>query len=487
MAMRSRSLLLAAGPLLLAGCTVGREYVKRSTDVPTAYKESPPASYGDAGTWQPARPSDDAIRSNWWEVFDDPQLDFLEQQVSVANQDLKAAEAHFREARDIVKLARADLFPTIGVGSNVASLKDSSNEPYAPSRNLRATGEFLLTTDLNYEVDVWGRIHRQVTAAGEGAQASAADLETVRLSLQAELAVDYFNLRSADAQQRLFDDTVKSFQDSRQLTEHRLEGGAAPASDVAQAKTQRDTARVQDTDIAVARAQYEHAIAVLIGKPPARFSLTPAPLDLTPPRIPVGLPSELLERRPDVAAAERRAAEANEQIGIAISAYYPSVSLNGLTGVEGTSPANWFDWPSLLWAVGTSVSETVFDGGRRDAKTDAARADYDAAIATYRQTTLTAFQQVEDSLAALRILEGEATQQAEAVDSAKNNLDLFTARYAGGRDSYLQVTTAQTNYLDNERNEVEIWRRRVEASVLLVKALGGGWSASSGLALNRAP
>jgi len=200
-------------------------------------------------------------RSNWWEVFDDPQLDFLEQQVSVANQDLKAAEAHFREARDIVKLARADLFPTIGVGSNVASLKDSSYEPYTPSRNLRATGEFLLTTDLSYEVDVWGRIHRQVTAAGEEAQASAADLETVRLSLQAELAVDYFNLRSADAQQRLLDDTVKSFPDSLQLTEDRLEGGAAPAPDVAQAKTQLDTARVQDTDIAVTRAQYEHAIA----------------------------------------------------------------------------------------------------------------------------------------------------------------------------------------------------------------------------------
>jgi NodT family efflux transporter outer membrane factor (OMF) lipoprotein len=484
--MRSRLLLLAAGPLILAGCTVGPDYVKPSTEVPTAYKEPPPADYSDAGQWQPAHPSDDAIRNNWWEVFGDAQLDFLEQQVATANQDLKAAEARFREARDMVKVAEADEYPTIGVGSDVASLKDSANQPYALTRTPRSTGDFALTANLDYEIDLWGRIHRQVTAAGDAAQASAADLESVRLSLQAELAVDYFNLRSADAQQRLLDDTVKSFQDSLQLTQDRLNGGAAPASDAAQAKTLLDTARVQDTDIAVARAQYEHAIAVLIGKPPAKFSLPPSPLDLTPPRIPVGLPSELLERRPDVAAAERRAAEANEQIGIAVSAYYPSVSLSGIAGAEGTSPASWFDWPSLLWAVGTSVSETVFDGGRRDAKTDAARADYDAAIADYRQTTLTAFRQVEDNLAALRILEGEAQQQAEADESAKTNLDLFTARYVGGRDNYLQVTTAQTNYLQNERNEVEIRRRRMAASVLLVKALGGGWNADAGLALDQA-
>ena len=486
MAMRNRSLFRALAPLLLAGCTVGPNYVKPSTDVPAAYKELPQAAVYDAGQWQPAHPQDGAIRSKWWEVFGDSQLDVLEQQVATANQDLKAAEARFREARDMVKFARADEYPTIGVGSDVASLKDSSNEPYAPSPNLRATGEFGLTADLNYEIDLWGRIHRQVTAASNAAQASAADLETVKLSLQAELATDYFNLRSADAQQRLLDDTVKSFQDALQLTQERLSGGAAPASDVAQAKTQLDTARVQDTDIAVARAQYEHAIAVLIGKPPAKFSVAASPLDLGPPRIPAGLPSELLERRPDVAAEERRAAAANEQIGIAISAYYPSVSLSGIAGAEGTSPANWFNWPSLLWAVGTSVSETVFDGGRRDAKTDAARAGYDAAIADYRQTTLTAFQQVEDNLAALRILEGEAQQQAEAVDSAKDNLDLFTTRYVGGRDNYLQVTTAQTNYLQNERNEVEIRRRRMEASVLLVKALGGGWNADTGMKLEQA-
>ena len=476
--MRSRSLLLVA-PLLLAGCTVGPDYVKPPTETPAAYKESPPASYGDAGTWQPAHPKDDALRSQWWEAFGDPRLDLLEQQVGAANQTLKSAQARFQEARALVNVARADQYPTIGIGSQVASLKNSSNQPYSPSPNLRPNGEFGLTADLGYEVDLWGRISRQIAAAGDEAQASAADLETVRLSLQAELAIDYFNLRSADAQQRLLDDTVKSFQDSLQLTRDRLDGGAAPGSDVAQAKTQLDTARVQATDIAVARAQYEHAIAVLIGKAPAEFSLPPAPLDLVPPHIPVGLPSELLERRPDVAAAERRAAEANEQIGIQLAAYYPSVSLSGLTGAEGTTPASWFNWPSFLWAVGASVSETIYDGGRRDAKTDAARAAYDAAIADYRQTTLTAFQEVEDGLSALRILEGEADQQAEAVDSAQQNLDLFTARYVGGRDNYLQVTTAQTNFLGNERNEVEIRRRRLEASVLLIKALGGGWTAET--------
>jgi len=306
-------------------------------------------------------------------------------------------------------------------------------------------------------------------------------------SLQAELAVDYFNLRSADAQQRLLDNTVTSYQDSLHLAQDRLEGGATPASDVAQAKTQLDTARVQDTDIAVARAQYEHAIAVLIGKPPAQFTLASSPLDLAPPQIPAGLPSELLERRPDIAAAERRASAANERIGIAIAAHYPSISLSGLAGAEGTSPANWFNWPSLFWAVGTSVTETVYDGGRRHAKTDAARDGYDAAIADYRQTTLTAFRQVEDNLAALHILADEAQQQDEAVDSAKTNLQLFTERYVGGRDSFFRVTTAKTNYLDNERSQVEIRRRRMETAALLVKALGGGWSASSGLALNWAP
>jgi NodT family efflux transporter outer membrane factor (OMF) lipoprotein len=333
-----------------------------------------------------------------------------------------------------------------------------------------------LTGDVSYEIDLWGRIRRSVTAAREEAQATAADLETALLSLQAELAMNYFELRSADAQQRLLNDTVTAFEEALQLTINRFQGGIAPKSDVAQAQTQLETTQVQATDIAVQRAQFEHAIAVLIGKPPAEFSLPPAPLDLEPPDIPVGLPSELLERRPDIAAAERRVAEANEQIGIAKAAYFPTVTLSALFGFESSSIRNLGGWQSFLWAVGGSVAQTVFDAGRRRATSEAALANYDATVASYRESTLDAFQQVEDNLAALRILEQEAEQQKRAVVSAKESLQLFTNRYIGGVDTYLQVITAQTTALTNERNDVDILRRRMDASVLLVKALGGGWN-----------
>jgi NodT family efflux transporter outer membrane factor (OMF) lipoprotein len=315
-----------------------------------------------------------------------------------------------------------------------------------------------------------------VAAAREETQATAADHATASLSLHAELAIDYFELRSADAQKQLLDDTVKAYTDALHLTTNRFLGGVAPKSDVAQAQTQLDTTRVQDTDVTVARAQYEHAIAILIGKPPAELNLAAAPLDLQPPRIPVGLPSELLERRPDIAAAERRAAEANQQIGIARAAYFPTVTLDGSAGLEGTSPLNWMIWPSRFWAVGPQMLETLFDGGRRRAGSDAAIANYDGAIATYRQTTLTAFQEVEDNLAALRILDTEAQQQQQATSSAQESLQLFTNRYTGGVDTYLQVIIAQTVALQNERNSVDILRRRMDASALLIKALGGGWS-----------
>jgi NodT family efflux transporter outer membrane factor (OMF) lipoprotein len=477
--MQYRLWLLPAAALLLPSCMVGPNYVRPAAPVTPAYKEPPPQAYKGDEIWKPVHPSDGAPRTPWWELFGNDELNSLEQQVAGANQELKAAEARFREARALVGLARADEFPTIGVGPGISSLRESPNQPYFPLANSFATGDLVLPVDLSYEIDLWGRIRRGVAAAGEKAQASAADLESVNLSLHAELAIDYFELRSADAQQRLLDDTVKAYTDSLQLTRDRLEGGASPESDVAQAKTQLDTARVQATDISVRRAQYEHAIAVLIGRPPASFALPAASLEAEPPVIAVGFPSELLERRPDIAAAERRAAAANEQIGIAIAAYYPSLSLNGVAGFESSALNTWFNWPSRMWAVGLSMGETVYDGGRRHAKTDAARAHYDAAIADYRQTTLTAFQQVEDNLAALRILEREAEQQDEAVDSARSNLRIFTDRYIGGRDGYLQVITAQTEYLDNERNQVEIRRRRMDASILLIKALGGGWTASA--------
>ena len=464
--------LTAAVVLLCAGCMVGPDYFKPSVPMTAAYKE-------DQG-WKLARPRDDIPRGKWWEIFGDPQLNALEEQVSQANQNVKVAEAHFRQARALIGFFRAGLFPTVTAGASALSVRNSQLSPSGTSSGTSSsgasTGEFLLTGDISYEIDLWGRIRRSVTAAREEAQATAADLESARLSIQAELAFDYLELRSADAQQRLLNDTVQAFKEALQLTINRFEGGAAPKSDVAQAQTQLETTQVQATDIAVQRSQLEHAIAVLIGKPPAEFSLPPAPLDLQPPNIPAGLPSELLERRPDIAAAERRVAEANEQIGIAKAAYFPTVTLNALLGFESSSIRNFGGWQSFLWAVGSSLAQTIFDGGRRRATSEAALASYDATVASYRQATLDAFQQVEDNLAALRILEQETQQQERAVVSARESLQLFTNRYKGGVDNYLQVITAQTVALANERNQVDIMRRRMDASVLLVKALGGGWN-----------
>ena len=438
-----------------------------------------PDSFKESDEWKTSRPNAGALRGNWWEIFGDSQLNALEEQLTVSNQDLKMAEARFRQARTLVRYNRAAQFPTISVNPNIQSLRLSPNQPYFPANvGTSSRGEFTLPFDFSYEVDLWGRIRRTVTSAGEEAQATAADLQTVALSLHAELAVDYFELRSADAQQSLLDETVKAYADMVQLTTDLLNGGAAPESDVVQARTQLDTARVQDTDIGVMRAQYEHAIAILIGKPPADFSVPPAPLNIQPPAIPVGVPSELLERRPDIAASERRVAEANEAIGIARAAYFPSLVLGATGGLEGSSIANWFAWPSRFWAAGPSMLQTIFDGGRRRATSEGASANYDATVANYRETTLTAFQQVEDSLAALRILEHEAQQQREAVAEAKRGVQIFTNRYQSGVDPYLQVVSAQTIALLNERNEVDILRRRMDSSVLLIKGLGGGWDVS---------
>jgi NodT family efflux transporter outer membrane factor (OMF) lipoprotein len=466
--------LAGLAALLLSSCMVGPNYTKPSVPMTPAYKELPPPGDG----WKVAQPNDQTPRGNWWEIFGDPQLNALEEQVMVSNQDLKAAEARFREARAMIRFNRAAEFPTISTGPSISSIRDSAHRPFLTSTSSSTTADFLLPFDLSYELDLWGRVRRTVTAAREEAQATVADLETARLSLQAELALDYFELRSADAQQQLLDDTVKAFTAALQLTVNRFEGGAAPKSDVAQAKTQLDTTRVQATDIAVQRAQFEHAIAILIGQPPAAFSMPSAPLNMQPPNIPVDLPSQLLERRPDIAAAERRAAEANEQIGIARAAFFPTVMLNASAGFEGTSMGNLLMGSSLFWAVGSSLTQTLFDAGRRRATSDAALANYDATVATYRQTTLTAFQQVEDNLAALRILAQEAQQQQQAVASAQESLQLFTNRYKGGVDTYLQVVTAQTMALTNERNAVDILRRWMDASVLLIKALGGDWNVS---------
>jgi NodT family efflux transporter outer membrane factor (OMF) lipoprotein len=461
---------VALATLLMAGCTVGPKYVKPS--VPTA----PADSFKEADGWKTAQPGDQLSRGAWWEVFGDSQLNALEIELTSSNQNLKIAQARFEQARAIVHFNRASLFPTISTNPGIESIRDSAHTPYLPTTS--TTGEFVLPLDLSYEVDVWGRVRRTVAASREEAQATAGDLASVSLSLHAELAYDYFELRSADAQKELLDQTVKSYQDALQLTQNRFDGGAAPKSDVEQAQTQLQTTMVQDTDVGVQRTQFEHAIAILLGKPPAAFNLPSSPLHLQPPDISFGLPSQLLERRPDIASAERRVAEANEQIGIAKAAYYPTITLSGSAGFEGDEITNWFTWPSRFWAVGPSMVETLFDAGRRRATSQGAVANYDSTVAAYRQTTLTALQQVEDNLAALRILEQEAQQQQQATASAQESLQIFNDRYIGGVDPYLQVLTAQTIALQNERNDVDILRRRMDASVLLIKALGGGWNAS---------
>jgi NodT family efflux transporter outer membrane factor (OMF) lipoprotein len=461
--MTSRLLAIAL-MLFLGGCMVGPQYSKPSVPIAPVFKE------GDG--WKTATPNDQVLRGDWWTMFGDSQLNVLETQVDTANQTLKAAEANYRAARAAILFSRSQLKPTIGTEPGISALHETVGKTSTGQSVQAGPAAVVLPVDFNWEIDLWGRLRRGVTSAREQAQASAADLENARLSLHAELAVDYFELRSADAQTKLLTETIKAYTQALQLTEDRFEGGAAPQSDVAQARTQLDTARVQQTDVGVMRAEYEHAIAILIGKPPADLTLTAAPASSAIPDIPVAMPSQLLERRPDIAAEERRMASANEQIGIAKAAYYPTVNLSALGGFEGGL------LPGALWAVGPMLSGTLFDGGRRHATSAIGLANYDAAVADYRQTALTAFRQVEDNLAALRILDGETQQQKEATASAQESLDLFETRYEGGVDTYLQVVTWQTAALQNERAEIDLVRRRLDASVLLIKALGGGWDSA---------
>jgi NodT family efflux transporter outer membrane factor (OMF) lipoprotein len=471
---------LASVCVLAAGCKVGPKYTKPTVPLAPEFKEAGPDAFKATDGWKSAQPSDNQIKGSWWEVFSDPQLNALETEVDTANQTLKQADANFQASRAQIRFYRANKAPTIGTAPSISSLRYSTNRPYFNSALANnGTGDFQLPLDLNYEVDLWGRIRRSITSATEQAQASAADLETVRLSLHAELAMDYFGLRAADGQKKLLDDTVVAYQRAVQLTNDRYTGGAAPLSDLTQAQTQLQTALVQSTDVMIQRSEYEHAIAVLTGKPPAALTIPPTPVTIQPPAMPAipgALPSQLLERRPDIAAEERRMASANEQIGIAQAAFYPTLSLSAVAGFEGSSILNWFTWPSRVWAVGPTLSQTLYDHGRRRASSDIVTSQYDAHVASYRQTTLGAFQEVEDNLAALRQLETEASQQRDATSSAEQSLGLFNTRYEGGVDTYLQVITSQTAALMNERNDIEIQRRRLDASVLLIKALGGGWS-----------
>ena len=472
--LKIRVIMAALLVATLSACmVVGPDYVRPTAITPDAYKE--------IDGWKVAQPKDDVIRGSWWEMFGDPQLNALEAQVSISNQNLAVAEAQYRQAQALVREARAAYFPTatIGIGAN----RSSASTKTATGTDSARRGLRFLTIrcpfDVSWELDVWGRIRRTVESNQANAQASAADLEAARLSAQAALAQDYFQLRTLDAQKQLLDATVAAFEKSLDLTKNQYASGVVSSADVLQAETQLKTTQAQAIDVGVARAQTEHAIAVLIGQAASTFSLPAMPLTATPPAIPVGVPSELLERRPDIAATERLVASANAQIGVAEAAFYPSVTLNASLGLESSSLAKLFTAASRFWSVGASISQTVFDGGLRRAQTDFARAAYDATVATYRQTVLTAFQGVEDNLAALRILEDENRAQDEAVKAAQQSLSVITNQYKAGTVSYLNVITAQETVLSNELTAILIRGRRMSSAVLLIQALGGGWNVSN--------
>jgi NodT family efflux transporter outer membrane factor (OMF) lipoprotein len=464
--------LLAIAAIQLSGCMVGPKYHTPVVQTPSTYKE--------VGDWKPAQPNDQNVGGTWWTIFQDPQLDALELQVDVSNQNLKAAEAQYQQARAVLRYYRADYYPTVSAGPSATRTRVSQNAPPPGSQFDGITyNDFAVPFNFSYELDVWGRVRRTVESYREQAQASAADLATVNLSMHADLAIDYFLARSLDAEEQLLNSTVTQYEQALELIQSRFAGGIASEVEVQQASTQLETTRAEAIYVGVARAQYEHAIAILIGKPPAEFGLPPLPLTVPPPPIPVSVPSELLERRPDIAAAERRVASANAQIGVAKSAYYPSVSLGASGGFESTSITTLIQGPSGLWSVGLAAMETIFDGGRRRAASDQAIAAYDQTVANYRETVLTGFQQVEDNVAALRILEHEAQIQEKAVVAAQRYLELATIRYKGGVTSYLEVTTAQTAALSDQVTAVNILGRRMVDAVTLVQALGGGWDRSA--------
>jgi NodT family efflux transporter outer membrane factor (OMF) lipoprotein len=461
-------LILAA--LLLTGCAVGPKYKTPAVPVPPAYKE--------AANWKTAQPNDQNLGGNWWEIFSDPQLNSLEQQINVSNQNLKAAVAQYQQSRAALRYVRADYYPTVTAGPSATRQMYSNNRPPQSTFDGETFNDFVLPVNFSYQVNAWGRVSKNVESYREQAQASAADLAVVNLSMHAALAIDYFAARSLDAEEKLLQDTVAQYQQAFQLNEDRFQGGLASEVEVEQARTILETTRAQMVDVGVARAQYEHAVAVLVGKPPAELTLPPLPLTAPPPSIPIGVPSTLLERRPDIAAAERRVASANAQVGLAKTAYYPLVNIGASGGFESGSLTTLLQGPSGFWAVGSSAVVTLFDVGRRRAVNDQAKAGYDASVASYRETVLTAFQQIEDNLAALRILEQEAGVQSTAVEAAERSLSLSNTRYEGGVTSYLEVITAQNAALTDEVTAVNVLGRREANAVLLIEALGGGWDSA---------
>jgi len=435
-----------------------------------------PAAFKENANWKPAQPGDALVRGRWWELFGDPILDSLEANVTVSNETLKSAQARFEASRAAVRGARSALYPQVSAEPAVARARQSGNRGTSSFHNVY--GDFLLPVDVSYEADVWARVRNSVNASVGTAQATAADLESASLALHAELAIDYFSLRGIDREKALLDSTVAAYAQALELTQNRFRGGIASQADVAQAQTQLEMTRGQAVDVGAMRATLEHAIATLVGQPASTFALAVSPLDASPPDIPAGVPSGLLERRPDIAAAERRVAAANAQAGAANAALYPILTLSGLAGFESSSFGSWLSSASNLWSIGAAALINVFDAGGRQAVRDEARAVYTQTAADYRQTVLSAFQEVEDQLAILRVLEEEAAIQANAVAAAERSLELANNRYRGGVVSYLEVITAQSAALVNERAAVNLLTRRMAATVLLIKALGGGWNVS---------
>ena len=455
--------------VILYGCTVGPDYIRPTVEVPPSYKE--------VQGWKRAEPRDHVSKGAWWTIFNDELLNSLEEQVNISNQNLKAAEAQYMGALALVQVARAAYFPTVTAGPSIARQRTSANVSGPQGVAVKAN-DLIMSGQATWEPDLWGKVRRQVESAGASAQASAADIENVRLSAQGQLAQNYYQLRSLDSEIKVLQKTVVNYRKFLELTKNQYATGVAALSAVQTAQVQLDSAEAQLLGYGVQRAQYEHAIAVLMGKPPYGLTIPATPLDGPPPQIPAGIPSELLERRPDIAVAERQAASANAQIGVAIAAYYPALTLNASGGLEGSSLANWFTWPSRFWTLGPAqLAQILFNGGLTTAQVEEAKATYDASAATYRQTVLAAFQSVEDELAALRILEQQQNAQDVALRSAKKNVEIWINQYKAGTASALDVITTEAIALSNELSSVAILGNRMTAAVLLIQAIGGGWTA----------
>jgi len=476
-----RRALLAAIIVVCAGCAVGPDYSRPQSAAPVAYKEPSEPAAGEvaAAPFQPAEPNDGASRGRWWEIYHDPALSGLEEQVALSNQNIAAAAARFREAQGAVSAARSRFFPQLFLQPSFSRTRTSDNSGSGvPGRILNA---FELPVDLSYQLDVWGGIRRTVEASEGAAQASFAQLENARLSYQSLVAQNYFLLRGIDAEKRLLDTTLVSYNKYLDLTRERYKGGIDSQADIAQAETQLNDARVELIDLGVLRTHYEHALAVLVGKAPADLAISEAPdggLTGEPAQIPAGVPSTLLERRPDIASAERLVAAANARIGVAKAAFFPAVTLGATAGLESVSSGSLFLWPSRFWSFGPAVTQTLYDGGNLNAQLSIAKGQYDEAVANYRETVLEAFQQVEDNLSSLRVLAQESSAENDAVISARKSLEIATDQYKAGVQSYLQVITAQTTALTDQLNAVRIHTSRMTASVILVQALGGGWTAA---------